>query len=66
MIDKKRIIYKIIGGIFYLVIILVLSFICWKMEKRVLSVLLLLLPISQFSILLYGVRSSKNTDKKQK
>lgn len=66
MIDKKRIIYKIIGGIFYLVIILVLSFICWKMEKRVLSVLFLLLPISQFSILLYGVRSSKNTDKKQK
>lgn len=66
MIDKKRIIYKIIGGIFYLVIILVLSFICWKMEKRVLSALFLLLPISQFSILLYGVRSSKNTDKKQK
>jgi len=66
MIDKKKMIYKIVGGIFYVIMILVLSFICWKMEKRVLSLLFILLPISQFSILLYGVRSSKNTDKKQK
>ncbi len=32
MIDKKKMIYKIVGGIFYVIMILVLSFICWKME----------------------------------
>ena len=59
MIDKKKMIYKIVGGIFYVIMILVLSFICWKMEKRVLSIFFILLPISQFFILLYGVRSDK-------
>ncbi|PWT26645.1 hypothetical protein CPT75_05640 [Butyrivibrio fibrisolvens] len=46
MIDKKKMIYKIVGGIFYVIMILVLSFICWKMEKRVLSIFFILLPIS--------------------